>query len=207
MNRLKEISKYLKGYETACDIGCDHGLVLKYAFDNNYIKKGIAIDNKIGPLENAKKNLKNYDCLFYLNDGVKNLNLKYDIGIISGMGSETIINILTNSPKTDYILVTHSDIELLRKYLFENSFLIVEENIIYDKFYYVVIKVKYIENFKANYDTKDMFFGKILPSKINNNKIVKDYFLNLLTRYEYIFEMSKNTLYKDLIIILRGLLK
>ena len=197
MNRLKEIAKYLKGYEIACDIGCDHGLVLKYAFDNCYIKKGIAIDNKIGPLENAKKNLKDYDCVFYLNDGTKNLDINFNIGIISGMGAETIISILIDSPKTDYILVSHSDIELLRKYLFENNFLIVDEDVIYDKFYYVLIKVKYMKNFEANYDTKDMFFCKI----------VKDYFLNLLTRYEYIFEMSKNNLYKDLIIMLRGLLK
>ncbi|WBL31401.1 SAM-dependent methyltransferase [Candidatus Phytoplasma sacchari] len=44
MKRIYFIATLLKGYNVVLDIGTDHGLVLKKAFDLKYIKKAIATD-------------------------------------------------------------------------------------------------------------------------------------------------------------------
>ena len=56
MKRIDFIASLLQGYEVAMDIGSDHGLVLKEALEQGYIKRGIATDNKVGPLNASPRN-------------------------------------------------------------------------------------------------------------------------------------------------------
>ena len=142
MKRLDLIASLLKGYDVAVDIGSDHGYVLKYALDNNYIKRGIASEIAEGPLNNAKSNLKDYPVTFYLSDGFDKINEKFDIGIISGMGVYTIMDILSKAPQAEYLLQPNDKHEILRDYLSKNNFQIIDEHITFDKFFYIVIHVK-----------------------------------------------------------------
>jgi len=142
MKRLDLIASLLKGYDTACDIGSDHGYVLKYALDNNYIKRGIVGEIARGPLNNAKSNLKDYPVTFYLSDGFDKIDEKFEIGVISGIGVYTIIDILSRAPQAEYLLQPNDKHEILREYLSKNNFQIVDEYITFDKFFYIVIHVK-----------------------------------------------------------------
>lgn len=169
MKRLDYIASLLKGYDVACDIGSDHGYVLKKALDLGYIKKGIASEIAPGPLENAKSNLKNYPVTFYLSDGFDKINEKFDIAIISGMGVYTIIDILNKAPKAKYILQPNDKHEVLRQYLQESGYIITEEHITFDKFYYIIIKVK--PGIKT-LSEEDIFLGP----KLRLNKNAKDYY-------------------------------
>ncbi len=169
MKRLDYIASLLKGYDIALDIGSDHGYVLNKALDLGYIKKGIASEIAPGPLENAKTNLKNYPVTFYLSDGFDKINEKFDIAIISGMGVYTIIDILNRAPKCEYILQPNDKHEVLRKYLMENGYIITEEHITFDKFYYIIIKVK---PGNENLSEEDIFLGP----KLRLNKNAKDYY-------------------------------
>jgi tRNA (adenine22-N1)-methyltransferase len=97
MKRIDFIVSLLKNYDTVLDIGSDHGLVLKKAFDLKYIKKAIATDIKPKPLERAKNNLKKYPVKFILGNGFENIQDHFDLALICGLGPYTIINILKKS--------------------------------------------------------------------------------------------------------------
>lgn len=165
MNRIAFIASLTKGYDTAVDIGVDHGLVLKHALDNNYIKHAIASDVNQGPLDHARKNLAGYPVRFYLSDGFKSVDVDFDVAIITGMGPHLIIDILKDTIKhlnKTYILGANEKIEVLRKWLCDNDFRIIEEYVIYDGFYYVFLKV---EKGQMKLDAKDLYLGPVLKTK------------------------------------------
>lgn len=55
MNRINLLASLCKGSNIVCDIGCDHAYVLIEAIKSYNVKKGIASDIGVGPLEMAKK--------------------------------------------------------------------------------------------------------------------------------------------------------
>ena len=142
-NRIDALVESIKGYHTVLDIGTDHGLVLKFAIDKQYIKKGIAADIAALPLENAKKNLMGYPVSYYLSDGFQAINEPYDAVLIAGLGGMSIIDILFNHQEGQYdlILMPHDRLDKVRRYLSDNNYGIISENIIFDKHYYTIFHV------------------------------------------------------------------
>ena len=184
MNRIQFIASLLQGYDIAIDIGSDHGLVLKYALDNNYIKHAVASDLNEGPLNHAKQNLTGYPVRFYLSDGFKNVPLDYDIAVITGMGPHLILDILKNvlhlEGKT-YILGANDKVEVLREGLMQLGFKIIDEYVIHDGFYYVFLKVV-IGNMTLT--QQDIYVGPILKHKPE----AKSFFEH---KYNYYLDLSK----------------
>ncbi len=162
--RIKLLASLTKGYHTVVDIGTDHGLVLKQAFDLGYIKHAIAVDIKAMPLEQAKDNLKGYDAQFIISDGFKQIDQPFDMAIIAGMGAYTICEIMaeTKNPHARYVLQANDKHEILRKYLAQHQYRIVDEHIIFDGFYYIVMVV---EQGCMTLSPKDCYLGPILQHK------------------------------------------
>ena len=173
MKRIDFLANLLKNSNVVLDIGTDHGLVLKKAFDNKYITKGLASDINAGPLSAAKKNLADYDVSFYLSDGFKSIQDKsYDTVLITGMGAQLITEILDGSTKDcKYILQANEKNEILREYLMSNGFKIVDEHVVYDGFYYVIIEcvLGIMELSK-----EDLYLGPILKTKLSS----REYYIN-----------------------------
>ena len=203
MKRIELLSGLLKGYDTVADIGSDHGYVLKYAFDNNYIKYGIVGEIAEGPLQNAKSTLSNYPVTFYLSDGFDKIDAPFDIGVISGMGVYTIIDILNRAPKKEYLLQPNDKHEILREYLNKNDYQIVNEYITFDKFFYIIIHVK---PGKETLSDEDIFLGPKLKYKPEAKKFYK----HKLSHYNSIIKKcdqeTKNKL-SNYINMLKGVLK
>ncbi|MDV3167248.1 MAG: tRNA (adenine(22)-N(1))-methyltransferase TrmK [Vigna little leaf phytoplasma] len=143
MNRITFIASLLLGYKVVLDIGTDHGLVLKKAFDLKYIQKGIASDIKTQPLHCAYQNLKHYPVEFYLSDGFQKISSSFDLALICGMGAHTIIHILTQVPylTKPLILGCQSKWSPLIDWLKQNNFSILNYYSFYDKFNYFFLKV------------------------------------------------------------------
>ncbi len=161
--RLSFLSKLLDGYEVALDIGTDHGFVLKEAIDLKYIKKGIASDIGEDPLNQAKKNLSGYPIDFIQSNGFDNIDMPYDIVVIAGMGVYTIMDILNRKhDQKTYLLQANDKYEILRQYLQDNHLKIVDEYIVHDKFYYIIMKVIPGE---MNLSEEDMYVGPFLKKK------------------------------------------
>ena len=180
-NRLISIAKYTKGFINLLDVGSDHGLLPIYAIKNNYVKSAIASDINYKPLikaeENFKKNNVNIDTIIY--DGIPETNS--DVIVIAGMGSELVIKILEETLDNAknwrrLVLCPNTDYYMLRSYL-NHKFMIVDEEVIYDKKHYYEIIV--VEKGESNYSSDELYFGPTLLKKMDEpfiNKLKKDLF-------------------------------
>lgn len=170
--RIKRISSYIKPYKVIADVGCDHGYLIKYAFDNYNITEAYAIDNKKGPLDSAKNNLKDYNNVkYFLSDGLDSIDDNVEVVVIAGMGGMLIKDIITknisriNNVKR-FVLQANKNVYELRKFMSENNYLISHEEILEEdgKFYEIVV----FEKGKADYNFDDLFFGPILLKEKND---------------------------------------
>ncbi|MBS2126222.1 SAM-dependent methyltransferase ['Fragaria x ananassa' phyllody phytoplasma] len=143
MKRISFIASLTKNYSTVLDIGTDHGLVLKKAFQKGYIKKALASDIRIKPLLQCQKNLQNYPVTFYLSNGFNKIDQDFDLALICGMGTYTIIKILSQTPDKSkhFLLGTQSKLDYLKTWLLQNDFVILEEYNLFDKFFYSFLKI------------------------------------------------------------------
>ena len=170
--RICEIAKLIKPYKMIADVGCDHGYLIIESFLNSDVSKAIAIDNKIGPLNSAKKNLEkyNFNVRFSLSSGVSDIDDDTEVVVISGMGglliSKIISDDLTNNKKLynvkRLILQANRNNFELRKFLMENNYQIIDEKIIYedDKYYEIIVCERVNE--KIIYAFEELYFGPIL---------------------------------------------
>ena len=195
--RIQAIVEAIQGYHTVLDIGTDHGYVLKDALDLNYIQKGIASDLREKPLQKAKERLKNYPVTFYQSDGFLSIDIPFDVAVIAGMGSYTIIDILKNRPdlKEDLLVMPHDNIDVLRRYLAENNFMINYEKIIYDRHFYTLFKIK---RGKMMLSEKEIHTG--FHSIIDST--YQAYLLYVIKHYEHLVQVStydKKTYLKNIL--------
>lgn len=179
-NRLIEISKLTKGFNTLLDVGSDHGWLPIYAIKNNFVCKAIASDINEKPLLNAKKNIEdnNLDIELINCDGIPKTNA--DVIVIAGMGAELMIEILEKTlcnaiNLKRLVLSPNCDYDILRKYM-NHKFRIVDEIIIYDKkHFYEAIAYDLVGE---SYNCKELYFGPILMKK-KDELFIKKYKLRL----------------------------
>lgn len=192
MKRLEEISKLIKG-KYLCDVGTDHGYLPLICFNKGIIEKAQLVDNKIKPLESAKKNLQKYQdkCLFLLQDGIQNLDSDIDVISICGMGGELIIKILEANKNLDNIslvLQANNNVSKLRKWLVLNNFFIENEKLIFDKHYYEVILCKKNKDKNIMFSKEELDCGVYLSHEKENLA----YFINKYNKIKkHIFDNEK----------------
>jgi tRNA (adenine22-N1)-methyltransferase len=195
--RIDALVEKLKGYHTVLDIGCDHGLVLKYALDKGYIKHAIASDIAKKPLEVAMKNLSQYQVDFILSDGFKSIDKPFDACVIAGLGGITLTEILSFAPKHDFelVLMPHDNLYHVRKFLELNDYGIISEKVIFDKHYYTVFHVK---KRKMELSEKQRHTGY----HIEFDEIACAYFFHQLKKYQLLLDKAtqdRALYFKDII--------
>ena len=166
MKRIEELTNYIAPYSVIADVGCDHGYLIKIAFDKGLIKKAYAIDNKKGPLENAKRNLRGYKNVeFLLSNGLDDLTTHTEVVVIAGMGGSLVKDILEkNIGKLDnvkrIIIEANRNTEIVREFANTNNLKIVSEKIIEEDavFYEIIV----LEKGKMRLSSREIKFGPIL---------------------------------------------
>ena len=198
-NRLKTVANFVLENNTKklIDVGCDHALLDIYLLQNNSNLKIIASDNKKAPLENARKNIEKYSFLnkieLSLRDGIDDIDSDIDTIVISGMGMETILEILeSNKDKLNNIerLVISSNNKYydLRRRINKLGFIINREEIVFeDNKYYIIIE--FIKG-KITYKEKELYFGPLLLQ--NKNQLFYDYYLKIKNEKEIILNKLKS---------------
>ncbi len=170
--RLKAVAKAVweaGECQNLCDVGCDHAYLPIYLLKKGKIEKAYACDVREGPLEAARKNISlnglDNEIKTVLSDGLKEVeNEKIDCITVCGMGGILISQILSQSEKCAksaerLILQPMTEVEYLRKYLFDNGFTIYDEKIAReDERYYCIICAK--KGDERSYDAFDLRFGK-----------------------------------------------
>lgn len=195
-NRLKTIADMIDSDYHVIDVGCDHALLDIYLTLNKKIKC-TAIDNKEKVINYSKENIEKYNLTskieLILNDGLENIKIHDDdIIVLAGLGTKTILNIITNKNIKHLIVQSNDDVYNLRYQLTKLNYKVIDEKIVYEKKkYYTIIK---LEKGKAKYSKKELEYGPILLKE--KNKVFDKY---LIKRIDY-FEMLLKQVPKKYII-------
>ena len=155
---------------TFADIGTDHAYLPLFLLESGKIKFAYCCDINEGPLASARKNaeerLRLSETEFILTDGATVLAGK---GItdyaIAGMGGELIADIIDSAPqlrseKVNLALQPMTKPEILRAYLYDNGFDIINEKYVADEGKkYVCMRACYVGS-PVPYTPADIHFGK-----------------------------------------------
>ncbi|NLZ80912.1 MAG: SAM-dependent methyltransferase [Clostridiales bacterium] len=149
--RLEAVASFVTEGNRVVDVGTDHGYIPIYLVEIGKTKDAIAMDINRGPLERAESNIKKSGLEDRINtrlsDGLRMLRKdEADTVVIAGMGGSLIIKILSEGKEVlksvkELVLSPQSEISLVRKYLNEEEFSIIEETMLKeDGKYYTVMK-------------------------------------------------------------------
>lgn len=194
-NRLKCIGNMVEKCNCIADIGTDHGYLPIYLLEKNICTRAIASDINRGPVEKAKKNIE----LSHLSDkiqcrlgpGLKTISQhEVDCAVIAGMGGNLIRDIIEESmdifKNLNYVILQPvQNAEVLRKYVLESGYNIIDEELcVDDNKYYEVMKVKYDD--ENNMETEDIFFEISKKLYYKNHPLLKDFIFFKICKYDKI---------------------
>ncbi|NFG60548.1 class I SAM-dependent methyltransferase [Clostridium sp. CMCC3677] len=198
--RLNWILEYVDKCDAVMDVGTDHGYIPIYLVKNKMVKKVIASDINKDPLQKAKINASLDGVIdkidLRLGGGLSPLKKNEVQGvIIAGMGGNLIRDILEEDinkvKKLDYLILQPAqNPEVLREYLYNNNYEILNEDLCFDEGqFYELFKVKY----KMGENTKlDPIFYEISPIMLKeNNKLIKEYIKIKIEKYNKILSFIK----------------
>ena len=199
--RMQMVAAMVTKGNVLADIGCDHGFVSIYLKEQNICPKVIAMDVNEGPLLRAREHIEERGLTDYidirLSDGMEKLALKEaDSILIAGMGGRLVIKILSeqiNKAKAlkEVILQPQSEIHLVRRFLTEQGFHILKEDMTEENGkYYPAIKAVWKEEKPQLLQEVEQWYGPCLlnekhPVLLKYLKREKDKFLQILDEIEH----------------------
>ena len=167
--RLKTVADLVTKGNIVADVGTDHGYVPIYLVEEEISPYCYAMDVNEGPLNKAKANIIEHELEdkieTILSDGLDAFgDRKADTIIISGMGGDLIVDILSRANDFDELILSpHKRSDLVRKFLCRNGYEIADEKMVEDVGkYYPVIKAQRGE---SDYSETELEFGPILLAK------------------------------------------
>jgi len=174
--RMQTVADMVNGKSVA-DIGCDHAFVSIYLIQSKKTENVIAMDVKDGPVSIAKDNIKMHGLQDYisvrLSNGFSAVNVgEIDCAIIAGMGGRLIVDILKagvchTDNGINLVLQPQSDIDEVRRYLYEISYDITEEQMMIEEGkYYTIIKAEPSDNV-VEYTEAELLYGRYLLNTKN----------------------------------------
>ncbi len=179
--RLITIAQQITG-KRLLDIGCDHGKLVEYLFENEIINYAFVSDiskpSVLKAVTLLTENGRNFDYAVADGFSAEMTDKKLDECVISGMGGLEIIKILNNNTTniTSFVLQPQNNVLELKAYLAKNKFNILCDIVVKDKnIYYNVIKVQKNSS-KVKISAFDLRFGK-------ENFINKNYDFYLYLQY------------------------
>ena len=193
--RLEVIAKYVSDDSKVVDIGCDHGLLDIYLYNNKKDISIIASDVNKNALNNAIKNIEKYKLRdkieVVISDGLDNIDSNnIDTIVMAGMGAHTIVGILYSNTKklknvNDIIIQSNNDIDFLREKITKIGYYIESEELVKDaSIIYTVIKFKKGHRF---YTKKQLYFGPCLMK--DNSDLFREKKKIELSKLESIYPM------------------
>ena len=164
--RLLKIASLINKDDVVYDVGTDHGLLPCFLMENNLCKKVYAIDNKVGPINTCKENIAKYrledKVIPKLSDGIIDIDEDVTVVVIAGMGFYTLKEILDNKDLSNkrFIIQINKNIYDFRKYISDHNYKIINEEVVFDDFFYVIIEFTSEKGETLDFD--ELHFGPIL---------------------------------------------
>ena len=154
--RLKALACMVTPGRRVVDVGCDHGFVSIYLVQREISPQVLAMDVRTGPLSRAKEHIAEAGLGGYIETRLSDGLLAYQEGeadslICAGIGGRLMMKILTESREKarglqELILQPQSELPAFRRFLREEGYQLLDENIIWEEGkYYFLMKVRYSE--------------------------------------------------------------
>lgn len=149
--RLAAIYDWIEANDVIADIGTDHAYLITALVKDQKITKAFGVDNKEGPLKQAEKVIAEYGVTNQITLSLEADQHPYhtsDGWVIAGLGFETISQIISKHYETiknlKYIIIqSNTHVDQLRVFLMVHQLHILDEKVVYDDFYYPMMKVQY----------------------------------------------------------------
>ena len=152
--RLQALACMVTPGRRVVDVGCDHGFVSIYLVQKGISPQVLAMDVRTGPLSRAKEHIAEAGLGGYIETRLSDGLLAYQEGeadslICAGMGGRLMMKILTESRDKarglrELILQPQSELPAFRRFLREEGYQLLDENIIWEEGkYYFLMKVRY----------------------------------------------------------------
>ena len=132
--RLEQVARMIPRCQTVADVGTDHGFLAVALIEKEIARQVIAIDVNQGPLESAKRFVKERRLESHitcrLGDGLAvTATGEVDCAVICGMGGELMQHIISVGPELlqTYVVQPQSHREELKKFLVEQGYGITDE--------------------------------------------------------------------------------
>lgn len=194
-NRLYAIAKMVSKHSKVADIGCDHGYLSIYLEKEKQCERVIAMDVNHGPLDRAQKNIQRYGLdqtiQTRLSDGAKALHAnEVNTLICAGMGGLLMKKILADVDLNylgieQLILQPQSQAQILRLFLREIGFAIIDEDALFeDHKYYQIIHARRMNTIINDGSHLDDYFGPVLLQ--TKNPVLLTYLHQELAKIEAI---------------------
>lgn len=157
--RLKTVASFVPENSEIINVGTDHALLEIFLAQSKNVNS-IGIDISPVSVYRAKKNIAREGLekkvRILQNDGLKEIIIDNKIITISGLGTQTILNILKDVSGNDLIIQSNNNLYELRKKICQKGYYIYDEKAIYDKRWYVII---YFKAGKEGYCDFDLYRG------------------------------------------------
>ena len=190
--RMKKIAEMVSAKRVA-DIGCDHGFISIYLIKEKDVDHVFAMDINEGPLKRAYEHVNEYGLTNRIevikSDGAKAIKPgEADGAVIAGMGGRLTERIILDSidvfqKMDEMILSPQSEIDHVRRFLIQNGFDILDEEMVLDESkFYVIIKCSYDASVKRQIDDVQALYGPVLIEK--KHPVLIDYLNERLIKLE-----------------------
>ena len=189
--RLQMIFNIIPNNSTVVDVGCDHAYLAIELIKQKKSSKVYALDNKKGPLNQAKINIEQEELSsqidLVLMNGLSDFREKADTIVIAGMGVETAIEILENSYQdvnqfSQIIIQVNKNTDRIREWIAKKGYFILDEDICFEDFYYQVVVFTAIK--KGSYLQEELLLGPILMKKKSDCYL--DFIRNEIKKIDFI---------------------
>lgn len=173
-DRLTAIAEMVTEGNRLVDVGCDHGYLPVYLMLQHKIPGAIATDVGKGPLTRAQEHIAQYHMEAYIEtrlcNGLSEIRSgEGDALVIAGMGGPLMERILSEGRHAlpgfqELILQPQSDIPHFRRFVMQNGYQIIQEEMILEdgKFYPIMKAVTYEGERPAVWSREEEMFGRLL---------------------------------------------
>ena len=207
--RLTEIAEMIDNNKVVFDVGSDHALLPCFLLQKGISEKVYAGEIAEGPLNKVKEAVKRYEyegrLIPVFSDGLENAPEDVEVVVIAGMGYYTIRHILDNCDVSKYeyfIIQSNTDVDLLRAYIAEKGYEIIDEKVVHDGFYYQIIKFRV--KYHQEYTPLEIRYGPINIKRMDATFI--EYLTDLKKRLEEINVRANKEEYRQTISEIEDLL-
>lgn len=171
------------------DVGCDHGFLSIYLVQRGISPGVLAMDVRKGPLSAAQEHIAEYGLGDYIETRLSDGLCEYREGeaqamVCAGMGGKLMMKILKESEAKaksleELILQPQSELPAFRRFLKEEGYGVVDENILCEEGkYYFLFKVRYdksvvSEQFEGSEEILYEKYGRLLLQ--NRHPVLREY--------------------------------